>query len=95
MYTNGTTAYYSIVNTTYCIAPWYHGVGNRKKIIKPGDHFRFESKLKLGYQLRESFTNKYGETDAHIISEVFRQFPVAFGLQKDSIFTEKFGEIIG
>ena len=57
--------------------------------------FRFESKLKLEYQLRESFTNAYGETDAYIISEAFRQFPVAFGLQKDSIFTQKFGELIG
>ena len=57
--------------------------------------FRFESKLKLEYQLRESFTNEYGETEASIIPEVFRQFPVAFGLQKDSIFTQKFGEIIG
>ena len=25
MYTNGTTTYYSIANTTYCIVPWYHG----------------------------------------------------------------------
>ena len=56
---------------------------------------RFESKLKLEYQLRDSFTNEYGETEALIIPEVFRQFPVAFGLQKDSILTQKFGEIIG
>ena len=54
-----------------------------------------DSKLKLEYQLRESLTNDYGETDAHIISDVFRQFPIAFGLQKDSIFTQKFGEMIG
>ena len=50
--------------------------------------------MKLAYLLRENFTNQFGETSAHIISEVFRQFPVAFGLQKDSIFTKKFGEII-
>ena len=58
-------------------------------------HFiRFDGKLKLEHQLRESFTNEYGQTEAHIISENFRQFPIVFGLQKDSMFTQKFGEII-
>ena len=56
--------------------------------------YRFESKLNLEHLQRENFTNQYGETSSHILSELFRYFPIAFGLQKDSVFTAKFGEII-
>ena len=57
-------------------------------------NFRFESKLLLQYQQRKTFTNQYGETSAHIMSEIFRHSPVSFALQKNSMFTQKFGEII-
>ena len=55
---------------------------------------RFESKLSLQYDQRLHFTNMYAEATTHIISENFKQYSVAFALQKDSIFTQKFGEII-
>ena len=50
--------------------------------------------MNLEFLQREEFTNQYGETSSHILSELFRYFPIAFGLQKDSVFTAKFGEII-
>ena len=56
--------------------------------------FRFESKLNLQHEQRTHFTSKYAEATTHIISENFRQYPITFGLQKDSMFTEKFGEIM-
>ena len=55
---------------------------------------RFESKLNLQHEQRAHFTNIYAEATTHIISENFRQYPVTFGLQKDSMFTKKFGEIM-
>ena len=55
---------------------------------------RFESKLNLQHEQRAHFTNMYAETTTHIISENFRQYPVTFGLQKDSMFTNKFGKIM-
>ena len=57
-------------------------------------HCRFEGKSKLEYMQRKHFTNQYGETSTHILSEVFRHHPIAFGLPKDSMFTAKFGKII-
>ena len=55
---------------------------------------RFEGQSMLEFMKREHFTNQYGETSTHILSEVFRHHPISFGLQKDSMFTRKFGKII-
>ena len=63
-------------------------------IISTVQNLRFESKLNLQHEQRAHFTNKYAEATTHIISENFRQYPITFGLQKDSMFTEKFGEIM-
>jgi hypothetical protein len=49
----------------------------------------------LEYQLRKDFTSKYGQPLAHVTSDAVRVFHVAFGMQKDSIFREKFSQLIG
>ena len=37
---------------------------------------------------------RYRETDLHIAKECVRGFGITFMLAKDSIFTDKFGEVI-
>ena len=37
---------------------------------------------------------RYGETDYHISKECLYRFGITFTLPKDSIFTQKFGEVL-
>ena len=69
-------------------------IGKEKKCIENDISHRFDSLLKLEYEQRKNFVNKYGESSSHILSEHFRTFPVTFGFQKNSIFTSKFSEMI-
>jgi hypothetical protein len=41
------------------------------------------------------FTFSAGYTNMHIMKECFKSFRVTFGLQKYSLFTQKFGSLIG
>ena len=42
------------------------------------------------YNLAIPLCQRFGEPLAHIVSEPVRTFYVAFGMQKDSLFTAKF-----
>ena len=55
---------------------------------------RLNSLVRLEYKQREDFVDMYGVASTHILKERFRQYPVAYGLQKDSLFAEKIGAII-
>ena len=57
--------------------------------------FRLNSLVRLEYKQREDFVDMYGVASTHILQERFRQYPVAYGLQKDSLFAQKIGAIIG
>ena len=57
--------------------------------------FRLNSLVRLEYKQREDFVDMYGVASTHILQERFRHYPVAYGLQKDSLFAQKIGAIIG
>jgi hypothetical protein len=47
-----------------------------------------------GHMLHSFLFCSHGQSTAHIMRETISTFHVVFGMQKDSIFTSKFGVII-
>ena len=70
-------------------------IRNDKVAVHNQKHFiRLNSVVRLEYKQREDFVDMYGVASTHILQERFRQYPVAYGLQKDSLFAQKIGAII-
>ena len=52
------------------------------------------SRLYLDFFIREQFTDDTGFTEMYIMEECARSFRIVYGLQKYSLFREKFGTLI-
>ena len=48
----------------------------------------------LEYTTRLDFVDKFGQTEMHIMKECYLDYPIAFVLQKDSLYTEALGKKI-